>query len=53
MTTTEEQKNELAEIGATYEKAEDIHGTTRTGWWLDGVYLGKDSKQALAAIKGN
>ena len=26
----------LTEAGAVYERREDSHGITRTGWWMDG-----------------
>ena len=43
----------LLEIGAEKLKAEDRWGDTRTGWWLDGVYLGKDPVVALNAVEGH
>jgi hypothetical protein len=45
---------ELATIGAVCERNEDHHGDTRTGWWLDGVWLAptNDPRAALAAIRG-
>lgn len=48
-------ERELREIGAELLKAEDRHGDTKTGWWLDGVWLAptKDPVAALRAIKGN
>jgi hypothetical protein len=27
-------------------------GITRTGWWLDGVYLGSDVLTAISAVRG-
>lgn len=53
-TATETQlETELKAAGAVQEKREDRHGETRTGWWLDGVWLGKTVKEALNAIRGN
>ena len=43
---------ELRDRGAERCKAEDQHGQTRVGWWLDGVYLGNTTRQALEAING-
>lgn len=40
----------LAEAGAVKEKREDRHGDTKSGWWLDGVYLGSDTRSAIEAI---
>ena len=48
-----EAVKELLERGAANERREDRHGDTRTGWWLDGVYLGKDPVAALRNIEGN
>lgn len=51
-------KNEAAakliEIGATHEKKEDGQGVTRSGWWMDTVYLAPYNKpqDALRAIEG-
>ena len=45
-------KSQLLETGATLEKREDRQGDTRTGWWLDGVFLGESVREALAAIRG-
>jgi hypothetical protein len=57
--TTETKQNSskaaeqsLREAGAAYERREDRHGYTRSGWWLDEVYLGKSIREALAAIQG-
>ena len=44
-------RNDLEEYGATYEKAEDRSGDTKTGWWLDGVYLGETVLGATEAIE--
>ena len=45
----------LAELGARREIREDRHGETRSGWWLDGVWLAPCSKpqDALRAVNGN
>ncbi len=45
----------LVACGAERLKAEDANGDTRTGWFLDGVWLAptNDTKAALAAITGN
>ncbi len=51
--TTNEAIAILVEAGAVNAKQEDRHGDTKTGWWLDGVYLGKDPRQAVSAMRGN
>jgi hypothetical protein len=40
--------------GAELLKAEDRHGETKTGWWLDGVWLGpkNDPAAALRILNG-
>ena len=45
----------LAELGARREIREDRHGETRSGWWLDGVWLApcNKPKDALRAVNGN
>jgi len=43
---------ELIEYGCDYSRREDRHGETKSGYWLDGVYLGKTTKQATEAIRG-
>jgi len=43
---------ELLEYGCVFEKREDNHGVTKSGYWLDGVFLGATPKQATEAIKG-
>jgi len=50
--STNEAIEILTESGAVNAKQEDRQGETRTGWWLDGVYLGKDPRQAVNAIRG-
>jgi hypothetical protein len=44
----------LLEMGATVEKKKDRFGDTRTGWWINGVYLApaRDPIGALRAVKG-
>ena len=50
--TNEQAKESLIAAGAKLEKREDRHGTTLSGWWMDGVYLGKDAKIAWEALSG-
>lgn len=56
---TNEQRDQiikqLEELGAERLKAEDREGRTRSGWWLDGVWLApvNDPKGALLQINGN
>lgn len=45
-------REELIAYGAVFEKREDRHGDTKTGWWLDGVYLGNTTQLATEAING-
>lgn len=55
MTTATTEKTaaiELNNAGASLEKREDRFGDTRTGWWLDGVYLGKKATDALRIMRG-
>ena len=44
----------LIEAGAVHEKKEDAQGVTRSGWWMDSVWLAPYSKpmDALRAISG-
>ncbi len=42
----------LIEAGATKERREDRHGETKSGWWLDGVFLGSSDAAAVEAIRG-
>jgi hypothetical protein len=48
-------EQELRDRGAVLEKREDRHGETRSGWWLDGVWLapGSDPVHALALARGD
>jgi len=48
----EKRIKELKAAGAVLERREDRHGDTRKGWWLDGVYLGENSRYALEAMRG-
>lgn len=43
---------ELASKGAWCGRREDRHGETKSGWWIDDVYLGKTERDAMEAIKG-
>ncbi len=52
MKSKEEIRNELRARGAKLEKKEDRDGRTRSGWWIDDVYLGKTEKQAWEAVNG-
>ena len=42
----------LIEAGATRERRKDRHGETKSGWWLDGVYLGSSDAAAVEALRG-
>lgn len=48
--TKEQAELKLIEAGAVKEKAQDRHGDTKTGWWLDGVFLGRDAKTAWEGL---
>ena len=53
MTTTEQAAiDNLREAGAVLEKKEDRDGKTRSGWWIDDVYLGRNAIDAWRAISG-
>lgn len=45
----------LLEMGAENLKQEDRFGNTRSGWWLDGVWLAPacDPIRAVAVVEGN
>ncbi|MFN7324353.1 MAG: hypothetical protein ACK5SM_06385 [Sphingomonadales bacterium] len=45
-------RQELLELGAVKEKAENWRGETLAGWWRDGVYLGKTARESLEFLKG-
>ena len=44
----------LVELGARTERREDSEGKTRTGWWMDGVWLAPANRpmDALRELKG-
>jgi hypothetical protein len=44
----------LTEAGATNERREDSHGETKSGWWMDGVWLAPSSRpqDAIKVLKG-
>lgn len=49
-------EKELREVwGASLEKKEDRHGDTKSGWWVDDVWLAPKNQpeDALRLIKGN
>ena len=46
-------KDELEKRGARHEKREDRHGDTKTGWWMDDVYLAREPGDALRVLNGN
>lgn len=48
---TKNQIKELIEIGATHEKKETEQGETKSGWWLDTVFLAPYSMPELALLK--
>lgn len=48
----EEARQELIAAGAKLEKKEDRDGRTRSGWWMDDVFLGKTAREALAGLRG-
>jgi hypothetical protein len=50
---TIEAARELKDAGAKYEDRDDGLGGTRTGWYLDGVYLARAVLDAVNAMKGN
>lgn len=52
--TKNEAIDRLIEMGATHEKKEDHFGDTKSGWWMDTVWLAPYSKpqDALQAIEG-
>jgi hypothetical protein len=49
--TKEEAIRELREMGAELSKQEDRYGETKTGWWLDGIWIDNDPIRALMSIK--
>ena len=52
--TNAEAMQRLNEAGAKLEKREDSHGVTRSGWWMDDVWLAPTNqpKAALEALRG-
>ena len=52
--TDEQAIEKLIEKGATHEKKEDAHGDTKSGWWMDTVFLApyKMPKLALQILEG-
>ena len=44
----------LTEMGAKNERREDCEGRTRTGWWMDGVWLAPSNRpmDAIRELKG-
>ena len=54
MSRTQEQIEELISLGCTYEKKETEQGETKSGWWMDTVFLApyKMPGLALSIIKG-
>ena len=45
----------LIEMGARNERKEDSEGKTRSGWWMDEVFLAPSNRpvDAMRVIKGN
>lgn len=52
--TEAEAIKELIEAGATHEKKETERGETKSGWWMDIVWLApyKEPVIALSALRG-
>lgn len=48
-------ETELLAMGAERLKAEDRFGDTKSGWWLDTVFLGPlaDPEHCLRVVRGN
>ena len=44
----------LIEMGAKNERREDSEGKTKSGWWLDGVWLAPSNRpmDAIRCLKG-
>jgi len=53
--TNNEAIDRLIEMEASHEKKEDSFGETKSGWWMDTVWLAPYSqpREALAVIEGN
>lgn len=47
-----ELHDQLVERGCVYEKREDQYGRKRSGYWMDGVYLGRNPRDAKEALDG-
>jgi hypothetical protein len=43
----------LTDAGAVFEKREDRHGATKSGWWQDGVWLAQDPREAVRFMNGD
>lgn len=52
--TNAEAINQLIESGATHEKKETEQGETKSGWWMDTVWLApyKMPQLALQKLRG-
>ena len=50
--TTKQAEQKLIDAGAVRERRENEHGETKTGWWLDGVFLGRDARTAAEGLGG-
>ena len=55
--TEEETQANLAErrliqAGAVNKTKEDGFGDTKSGWWMDTVFLGDDARVAWSALQG-
>ena len=48
----EARRQELLERGAECCKRQTRSGQTKSGWFLDGVFLGVSVREALEAING-
>ena len=52
MTKHEQRVEYLIERGAKHERREDEWGDTKTGWWMDGVWLGVTERDAVERLRG-
>ena len=52
--TTTNATQTLIEMGAKNERREDSEGKTKSGWWLDGVWLAPSNRpmDAIRFLKG-
>lgn len=48
----EARREELLERGAEFTKRQTRSAETKSGWFLDGVFVGKTTREALEAING-